>query len=83
MTRTRIKFDGKFYKVVPWLKEGECNGCHFFKNTDQLRDCPNNASKEQFCDDGGEFSGKVFIEHGKEALAQYIAEKLGASDDQD
>jgi len=81
MTRSKIKFNGKFYKVVPWINAGECDGCCFFKNKDKLMDCPNNASQHQFCDDGGEFSGKVFIEHGKEGLAEYIATKLEGSNE--
>jgi len=76
MTRSRIKFEGKFYKVVPWIERGECNGCHFWKNQNAVPDCPNQGAKDQFCDEGGEFHGKIFIEHGKEALAQYIADKL-------
>lgn len=73
MTRSRIKFEGKFYKVVPWIVSGECNGCHFMPRT---HDCPNQQSQDQFCDEGGEFHGKIFIEHGKEGLAKYIADKL-------
>jgi hypothetical protein len=81
MTRTKIKFEGKYYKVMPWLKYSECDGCHFW-DVKQMADCPNQQSKEQFCDEGGEFYGKVFIEHGKEGLARYIATKLEGSNDQ-
>jgi hypothetical protein len=82
MTRSRIKIDGKFYKVVPWLKHEDCDGCHFWEQTHIAADCPNQQSKVQFCDTGGEFYGKVFIEHGKEGLARYIAVKLEGSNDQ-
>ena len=78
MTRKRIKFEGKFYKTMPWLKHGECDGCHFMPRLDT---CPNQQTKEQFCDESGEFHGKIFIEHGKEGLAKYIADKLGACDE--
>jgi hypothetical protein len=77
--RSKIKADGKFYKVVPWLKHEECDGCHFSPRT---HDCPNQQTKEQFCDTGGEFYGYVFIAHGKEGLAKYIAAKLEVTDDQ-
>ena len=77
MTRERIKFDGKFYKTMPWIVKGECTGCVFHMKQSQYMDCPNSRSEEdQFCDNGGEFEGKVFIEHGKEGLADYIAAKL-------
>lgn len=74
-TRTRVKFEGKFYKVVPWIVSGECNGCHFWKNQENL-DCPNQHYEDQFCDELGEFHGKIFIEHGKQAHAEYIANRL-------
>ena len=77
--RSKIKVDGKFYKVMPWLKHEECDGCHFSPRT---HDCPNQQTKEQFCDTGGEFYGKVFIAHGKEGLAKYIAAKLEVTNDQ-
>ena len=76
MTRSRIKVDGKFYKTVPWIKHQECDGCHFWENQKHTPDCPNQQSEDSFCDTGGEFYGKVFIEHGKEGLAKYLAIKL-------
>jgi hypothetical protein len=82
MTRSRVKLNGKFYKVVPWLKHEDCDGCYFWDVLGQSHDCPNQQTKDQFCDTGGEFYGKVFIEHGKEGLARYIAVKLEGSNDQ-
>ena len=82
MTRSRVKLNGKFYKVVPWLKHEYCDGCYFWDVLGQSHDCPNQQTKDQFCDTGGEFYGKVFIEHGKEGLARYIAVKLEGSNDQ-
>ena len=76
MTRSRIKFEGKFYKTMPWIKPRECDGCHFWDNLLHKNDCPNQRSEDSFCDTGGEFYGKVFIEHGKEGLAKYLAVKL-------
>lgn len=74
--RSKIKFEGKFYRPVPWLVEGDCKGCHFF---DGGKACPNHQA--QVCDDGFEFAGKVLIATNKEALAKYVATKLGLSDE--
>jgi len=76
MTRSRIKIDGKFYKVMPWINHQECDGCHFWQNQQHIPECPNQTRKEEFCDEDGEFYGRVFIELGKEGLAKYIAAKL-------
>lgn len=74
--RTKIKVDKKYYKPVPWFDEGECTGCHF--NKTGAMDCPNGNSDA--CDSGNEFEGVIFIPHTKEAMAEYIAKKLGAPD---
>lgn len=78
--RRYATYEGKRYRLLPWLKEGQCNGCVFeHKRGDQ---CPND---EQYagepCNDDGVYSGMIFVECGKEGLAKYIADKLGGFDD--
>lgn len=76
--RTKIQVDGKWYRPVPWLVSTECDGCAFNE-----KDCIN-ASSSKFatlCDDGNEFSGMIFVPNTKEGLAEYVAKKLGADDD--
>jgi hypothetical protein len=72
--RTKIKHNDTWYKPVPWLKEGECDGCAM--NTETYRNQCYNQGDGEPCSDGGEFEGKIFIRFGKEALAEYIATKL-------
>lgn len=74
--RSKIKFEGKFYRPVPWIVEGECKGCRF---VDGATACPNHY--DSVCDDGNEFAGKVLIATNKEALANYVAAKLGLTDE--
>lgn len=76
--RTKIKVNGKYYRPVPWLEEGECDGCALDKPGSN---CYNTEANGSPCDDGQEFSGHIFIRHTKEALAEYIAKKLGADDE--
>lgn len=73
--RSKIKFEGIWYKPVPWLGEGECDGCAMSsKRPSGL--CFNDAGEGEPCLAGHEFEGKIFIRFGKEALAEYIALKL-------
>lgn len=76
--RTKIRVDNKWYRPVPWLTDGNCDGCAFDKNNVML--CINNR-KDQPCDDGHEFTGMILIPHTKEAMAEYVAKKLGAPDE--
>lgn len=76
--KSKIKVDGKFYRPVPWVKESNCDGCEFDKNG-----CLNDADHDNFCDDGKDFAGMIFIPHTKEAMAQYVAMKLVGPDDED
>lgn len=74
--RSRIRYEGVWYKPVPWLTEGECRGCAMEKLPAE-KSCYNNASSEnEPCSENGEFNGLVFIRCGKEGLAQYISAKL-------
>jgi hypothetical protein len=72
--RSKIRFDGVWYKPVPWLSEGECLGCAMYANRNGQ--CFNDVADGEPCGEGGEFEGKIFIRFGKEALAEYIAQKL-------
>ena len=65
--RSRIRVNDQWYKPVPWLKEGECDGCSF----------------GSLCDDGMEFSGMIFIPNTKEALAEYVVKRLEGNSDDD
>jgi len=74
--RSKIRFDGIWYKPVPWLGEGECKGCAMYMN-ENIGQCFNDIVKNREpCNGGNEFEGKIFIRFGKEALAEYIALKL-------
>lgn len=70
--RKRVKFEGAWYKPVPWLKHESCDGCSLYHPNKQ---CLNEVSEGEPCLNG-EFKGKVFIRCGKEGLAEYIAKKL-------
>ena len=76
--RSKIRVDDQWYKPVPWLREGECDGCSFDGNN-----CLNsNVSKfAGLCDDGNEFAWMIFIPNTKEAMAEYVARRLGADDE--
>lgn len=78
--RSRIRVNDQWYKPVPWLKEGECDGCSFDR-----RDCINSGSSKfgSLCDDGMEFSGMIFIPNTKEALAEYVVKRLEGNSDDD
>ena len=75
-----IVVNGKRYRGVPWLADiaddnDECHGCAFHSNgciNDETNDC---------CDEGNAFGGMVFIPDTKQGLADYIALKLGVSDE--
>lgn len=72
--RTKIKVNGTWYKPVPSLKGGYCEGCALDENDD----CINGLSGlyPNACSVRGEFQDMVFIKYGKEAMAEYIAKKL-------
>lgn len=77
--RSKVKFEGKYYRPVPWHVEGNCDGCAL---DIEGRPCEfNDASRGSPCDDGREFAGMIFIRHTKEAMAEYIARKLGGQDE--
>lgn len=84
--RSKIKVDDDWYKPVPWFVEAECDGCIF----DTLG-CINSEHGGKFerlcdagqCDAGQEFEGMIFIRNTKEALAEYVAKRLGVDDDGD
>jgi len=79
--RSRIRYEGVWYKPMPWLKEGECHGCSMNKDS-YAGHCYNQSGpKDEPCSEGGEFQGKVLIRCGKEGLAEYIAAKLEGSND--
>jgi hypothetical protein len=73
--RSKIKFEGVWYKPVPWLGEGECKGCAMYMN-ENIGQCFNDVGDREPCHANNEFAGKIFIRFGKEALAEYIALKL-------
>lgn len=72
--RSKIKFEGIWYKPVPWLGVGGCQGCDMYQNKSGL--CFNDVADNEPCGVGGEFEGKIFIRFGKEAFAEYVALKL-------
>lgn len=74
--RSKIKVGKKYYRPVPWIKDCNCEGCEF----DQ-EGCINVSSYGNPCDDGNEFSGMILIPHTKEAMAVYMARRLGADDE--
>lgn len=75
--RKRIKFEGQWYKPVPWIKPKECDGCALQYDPQQYpKQCINDLWDGEPCGIGGEFESKIFIRCGKEALAEYIAKKL-------
>ena len=82
--RERITFNGKRYKPVPWFsKDGgssnECDGCAL---DDAASHCIfNMESRGSPCNDGGEFTGMIFIKDTKKALAEYVVKRLGVDDD--
>lgn len=73
--RSKIKFNGVWYKPVPWLGEGECDGCAMSSKR-TYGQCFNDAGEGEPCNGGNEFEGKIFIRFGKEAFAEYVAKKL-------
>ena len=73
--RTKILVEGKYYRPVPWLIDGNCDGCAF----DHIG-CVNTAERNNPCDDGNEFAGVIFIRHTKEAMAEYVVKRLEGSD---
>lgn len=83
--RTKIRVDGKWYKPVPWLDpDDECDGCSFDRGdfVESVKNgCINTDAKGSPCDDGNEFSGMIFIPATKIGMAEYVAKKLGAGDD--
>jgi hypothetical protein len=75
--RTKIKVNGAWYKPVPWLEVNICTGCAL-----DMKGCINGKGENiDACVIGGEFDGHIFIEDTPEALAQYVAKKLGADDE--
>ena len=72
--RSRIRYEGVWYKPVPWIVKGECHGCAMNADT-YIHPCFNQAYGEP-CSEGYEFEGMVLIRCGKEGLADYIAAKL-------
>ena len=84
--RERITFKGRRYKPVPWFSKDdgsseECDGCAL----DEVGSiCVFNVeSRGRPCDDGGEFTGMIFIKDTKKALAEYVAKRLGVEDEED
>ncbi len=76
--RSKIRVNDQWYKPVPWLRVGVCDGCSFDGNN-----CLNsNASKfNGLCDADREFAGMIFIPNTKEALAAYVAKRLEGDDE--
>lgn len=72
--RTKVKFDGVWLRPVPWLAEGDCDGCYV--NSISTNCDFNCAANENPCDDGREFSGMILIRNTKEAMAEYVAKKI-------
>jgi hypothetical protein len=75
--RTKIGVGDKWYKPVLWLEANICIGCAL-----DSKGCINvKGENADACASGGEFDGHIFIEDTPEALAEYIAKKLGADDE--
>ena len=77
--RRYATYEGKRYRLMPWLREGHCNGCVFNASRAKGK-CPNDIDAEP-CNDDGVYAGMIFIECGKAGFAKYIADKLGGFDD--
>ena len=76
--RSKIKVNGTWYKPVPSIKREYCDGCAM---DIAGNDCINGSGGlyPNACSVNGEFQHVVFIKHGKEAMAEYIAKKLEGS----
>lgn len=79
--RSRIRYEGVWYKPVPWLRDGECDGCAMNESRHNAACFNQTAPEGEPCSAGGEFEGMVFIRCGKEGLAEYIAAKLEMPND--
>lgn len=77
--RSKIKVNGDWYKPVPWFVDAECDGCIF--DTLGCINSEHGGKFERLCDAGQEFEGMIFIRNTKEALAEYVAKRLGVDDD--
>lgn len=71
--RSKVKFYGKYYRPVPWIRDQGCHGCAF---DDGSMECPNTKEYGKPCDDGHEFTGMILIPHTAEAYAEYIAKRI-------
>lgn len=74
----RVLIDGKFYRPVPWLFNGECDGCAFEPRTD---DCPNHTHPKYVdqCGTNGRFHGRVLVRATKEGWAEHLATRLAGA----
>ena len=72
--RSRIKINGLWYRPVPWMREGECDGCAFGNNGEGP--CINTTEYKNPCDNGNEFEGMVLIPNTKEAYEKYMHEAV-------
>jgi hypothetical protein len=84
MTHQTKTYKGKKYFVLPALHEGLCEGCVFHdrgeRNGDDLLACPHNNQRSKHYEAcTGKYDGMtdlMWIPSTKEALAEYVAEKL-------
>lgn len=80
--RKTITVEGKRYRAVPWHSPDagssqECTGCAF-----EFGGCVNGTDEHgDICDDGNDFGGMVLIPATKQGMADYIAVRLGATDE--
>lgn len=72
--RSKIKVDGKFYKPMPWLKNGDCDGCNL--GGEYTNCCYNTNENGTPCDEGNEFDGYIFVRMNKESVARYVMSRL-------
>ena len=67
--RSKVRFEGVWYRPVPWMLSGECEGCVLDIDG---RQCEfNKGINNNPCDTGGEFDGQIFIRNTKEAYEEY------------
>lgn len=76
-----LNYKGKTYAVVTELFGGSCVGCVF----DDYDVCPNNddTTPHQCWDEDpeGKEANTILIPNTKKALAEYVARRLGADDE--
>jgi hypothetical protein len=89
MTHQIKTYKGKKYFVLPTLKPGSCDGCVFHDRDERYEDgaldCPHNDTfsvHNEACTGGFDtITDLLWIPPTQKAMAEYIARKLGDTDE--